>query len=578
MKSLSFFKGTNLYLLILTLIGFGLTFFHITFPLEPDLALTLLLIGAIAIFNYYMIIVPPKGNYLSMDSSIYLAIIFLYGLELPLAILFLSSIIFVFFDPTKMPFWKHLFNFSIYAIMITGSYYSFIFLGGDIGLVNKESSLAYFLALISYFLINIMLVGMYFLIDSLKSALSIVKLILKESVVNYIITLALAIIFAMLLGSYPIFGTIIFTLVIVMLSVVFTKYFRLYEGVLHDKKTREQILNSLPVGVITFDDKTSEFSINSSAKQLLKLESNEIKKLANSRYDLENDSFWKIVFSDQIVQNEKIIYKNGNDTYYILLVSQSELIDSYDHLVGRIFHFIDITDEEERDNRMRQSEKLAVLGESAARAAHEIRNPLAVIHGFMSLMKQKSEEESKELHVPLMLKELDRINAIIEEMLMMAKPGAPILKLDYMEDVINEILPLYRRSSITQKIQFNVNIKRIPLLLDSKQMTQVLHNLIRNSCEAMGHTGLVSIYSQVNDRSYRLFINDSGPGIPKNIQNNIFEPFHSNKESGTGLGLTIVQRIIENHNGTIELYSSSAEGTTFLISLPLEVWGLTPIL
>jgi signal transduction histidine kinase len=568
MNLLSYFKGTKLYLFILTLIASSLLLFNlITLP-DFDWVILVLLIGSIILLNHYMIFLAPKGNCLSMDSSIYLATIFLYGLELPLTLLLFSSILITILFHKNTALWKHLFNFCIYALMITGAYYTFVFLGGKIGLVNIESLVAYCLALVSYLLMNVFLIGIYFVIDSFKSSLNIVKMILKDSLANYVITLALAIIFTMLLGSYPIFGTIIFTFIIVMLSLVFARYFKLYEEVVNDKKTREQILNSLPVGIITFDDKTSEFTLNSPAEHILEMGSHEVKKVVNSRSDLENASFWKVLSSEESVQNVRITFKNSKDSDRVLLVSQSALNDSYDHLTGRILHFIDITEKEERDKRMQQAEKLAVLGASTARAAHEIRNPLAVIHGFLSLMKQSSDEESKRMQLPLMLKELDRINAIVEDMLLMAKPSAPILKEAYIEDIVNEILPLYSQTIEKQNIGFDVNIKRVPLLLDSRQIKQVLYNLIRNSCEAMGDNGEISIYSEVENKVYHLFIKDNGSGIPENMREQIFDPFLTSKETGTGLGLTIVQRIIENHNGKIELYSSSEEGTTFRISIP----------
>jgi signal transduction histidine kinase len=96
-----------------------------------------------------------------------------------------------------------------------------------------------------------------------------------------------------------------------------------------------------------------------------------------------------------------------------------------------------------------------------------------------------------------------------------------------------------------------------------------MYNLIRNSIEAIGGKGTISIYSHVQGESYRIYIQDSGSGIPKEIQKTIFEPFITTKDSGTGLGLTIVKRIVENHQGKIELFSSSEKGTTFIITFPI---------
>ncbi|MCD8510623.1 MAG: ATP-binding protein [Bacillus sp. (in: Bacteria)] len=107
--------------------------------------------------------------------------------------------------------------------------------------------------------------------------------------------------------------------------------------------------------------------------------------------------------------------------------------------------------------------------------------------------------------------------------------------------------------------------------MDEKQVKQVLHNLIRNSSDAMNGKGTISFRSSLKDNVYNLYITDTGNGIPEFMIGDIFNPFATSKETGTGLGLTIVQRIIENHKGRIELLSSSDEGTTFCISLPLPL-------
>ncbi|MFD1739824.1 ATP-binding protein [Bacillus salitolerans] len=338
-----------------------------------------------------------------------------------------------------------------------------------------------------------------------------------------------------------------------------------FHTIMMDKMYREQILNSLPVGIITYNDQTGTYSLNSTAKCLL-----EIEDLLLKDEDEENKAFWRILSSKQICNNIKVTFTSERGIF-TLLVSQSFLVDSQGNVIGRIMHFVNITETEELEERMHQSEKLALVGEIAAGAAHEIRNPLAVIHGFISLMNQSlSEQEKERFQFPLLMKEIDRINLIIEEMLLQAKPGAPILKERYMEDIVQEFLPLIQQCIEGGDITLSVSLIREPVLVDSKQMKQVFHNLIRNSIEAIGDNGNIIISSKINNGYYKITLQDDGPGIPDYMKQRIFEPFSSSKEEGTGLGLTIVQRIIENHNGDIELIDSSETGTTFIISLPLK--------
>jgi two-component system sensor histidine kinase AtoS len=335
-----------------------------------------------------------------------------------------------------------------------------------------------------------------------------------------------------------------------------------FHKIIMDKIFREQILNSLPVGIITADEETKNVTYNYAANHLLKED--------NPEYDTQNRMFWDILHSKKIIKNVKVPYYS-RDAEHALLVSQSELRDQHAKVIGRIFYFVDITETEELEKRMHQSEKLALIGELAAGAAHEIRNPLAVIDGFMSLMNQSlSETDTKKFHMPLLMKELERINSIIEELLLLTKPSAPVFNEMILEDVINEILPLIMQSVANGKVDIQVDLEPIPLQLDIKQMKQVFHNLIRNSIEAIPKKGKLSIYSRKIEDQYQIFIEDNGPGIPADLQDVVFDPFLTSKENGTGLGLTIVQRIIDNHKGKIKLLSSSEKGTVFSITLPIN--------
>jgi PAS domain S-box-containing protein len=390
---------------------------------------------------------------------------------------------------------------------------------------------------------------------------------LKESISNYFIILVSALNLTMLLETHSIFGIVTFTLMVILVSMALKKYHFLYEEVSNDRTYREQIMNSLPVGIITFDDKKSIYTLNTTAERLLKIQEEEMQERVKNRKNATNKTFWDILTSKKVIQNVKTHYETEGKNY-LLLVSQADLRNQYENRIGRIFFFIDITEIEELEKRIFQSEKLAVLGEISAKAAHEIRNPLTVIYGFLTIMKKSfSKSESDRYQVPLMLKEFERINSIIDEMLSIAKPKPPLLEETYIEEVIEEVILLY--TSINNEIQFEVNLDHVPLLLDKRQITQVIYNLIRNGAEAIEDNGTISVYSKIQGQSFQLFIQDTGSGIPPDVQKTIFEPFSTSKDSGTGLGLTIVQRIIENHKGKVELFSSSEEGTTFLITLPL---------
>jgi signal transduction histidine kinase len=568
-------RGINAYILLIILITIGIFFSHLYAysTIRVDWILFLAIAGGIIISDYYTIPKPPKGILaFSMDTALYIAALITFGIEVSLLLLFVSSGVFgIIRNLTKVQWWKHIFNSSIYSIMMTTSYYTYLKLGGEVGSVNLEQIASFLAALVSYFLVNFILLIPYYYLAASDQLMTVIKGFLKETLAIYLITLASSYILIILFNDkHPIFGLFIFIFIIILLSVVFKNNLRLFEEISKDKVFREQILNSLPVGVITIDDASSKLDLNTEAASLLNMNASEVNQLLNVNGELRQDeTFWRNISSKEKYKNVKAEY-DVEDKKHLLLMSQSELIDQYEQLIGRIIYFIDITDTDELEKRIYQSEKLALLGELAAGAAHEIRNPLAVIQGFLTLMNESLEDVDKDnFHIPLLLKEFKRIDSIVDEMLLIAKPGAPMLKEVYLEDIVEEILPLFDSNETDQEITFKLDIERTRLLLDSKQITQVFYNLIRNSCEAIGDKGWISISSKIQNGLYQLFIQDSGQGISSEIQQRLFDPFQTTKESGTGLGLTIVQRIIENHNGKIELISNEGEGSLFLISLPI---------
>lgn len=503
----------HVYICFVFLGGCSLFVFHSNYFPEPifsEWLLFRLLTTAILLLNKYKILVPYKGNSLCMDSSIYLASLFIVGYEFTLSLLFIGSLLHAFLN-YKTAWWKHLFNFSMFSIMITASYYMFLFSGGVLGSINLTITFPYLLVIGTYYLLNTLIVSVYFLSSTSTSSslFSIFKEIGQETFANYFITLALAFVLAILLDSNPIFGTFIFTVVIILASLAFIKYFKLYEQITNDKIYQEQILHSLPIGIITVDNRTSDYFLNHTAKTLLESDESKIQFLTNNDQN-NNKYFWSIFSSKKGCHNDKVSYKT-NQNNHLFLVSQSPLYDQHKNTIGRNFYFIDITDTDDLEKRMHQSEKLAILGELAAGAAHEIRNPLAVIHGFMTLMKNSfTVDEQEKYFIPLMLSEFGRINSIIEEMLMLAKPGSPQFKEVSVNNLFSEIPDFYKQSSTKNQLQFKINIDLTTLLLDEKQKKQVMYNLIRNSSEAMNGIGTITFYSKFDKDYYHLFIQDTG--------------------------------------------------------------------
>lgn len=347
-----------------------------------------------------------------------------------------------------------------------------------------------------------------------------------------------------------------------------------FQTIIGDKIKHEQVLNSLPIGIITYDNKSREYTTNSFVYNTLKITTDELKRLVIEETE-ELHPLLEMFISERNYHNKKILI-NLNKNKYVYLVSQTKLRDQEDNITGRIFYFIDVTESTLLEKRIVQSEKLALVGEMAAMSAHEIRNPLTVIHGFLTLMLESSEKDLMEKYnVNLMMKEVERLYSLVEQMLLMSKQKEPEKQLTKVKDVLDDLMPLLNSTLEAKNIHCELDIENHYIFADMKQLKQVFLNLFRNSIEAIGSNGKIEIKSMVAADQCILSFKDSGHGVPDHIKDSLFEPFSTSKSNGTGLGLNLVRRIIENHNGKICLSHSDKTGTEFKISLPIVKEAIT---
>ena len=236
-------QPANLYLLIVSLLGsMG---FLLQKPFDfldtSKLLISLSLVGAILLLNHYTIPIPPDGNSISMDSAIYLASIYLYGLNFTLVVLLINSVIYAIYK-RKIVWWKHLFNFSIYSIMIIFSYYLFVFTNGSTGDINTGNLLPYILSLSSYFILNTILISLYFLLQQTESSTNLMSGIVKDKtfLVSYLSTLLLSLVLGVLIQESAILGLVMFVCISILLSVAFNEHFRLFQETL-DKANKDTL-------------------------------------------------------------------------------------------------------------------------------------------------------------------------------------------------------------------------------------------------------------------------------------------------------------------------------------------------
>jgi PAS domain S-box-containing protein len=225
-------------------------------------------------------------------------------------------------------------------------------------------------------------------------------------------------------------------------------------------------------------------------------------------------------------------------------------------------------------NKIKEAEKQALAGRIAAGIAHEIRNPLTTVRGYLQLLQNRVKPELTDLFKSLLIPELDRANKIITDLLRIAKPSdtkeerfqVKEFFLDYAGKFFNSEAFLYN-----VKIEYDISPESGECYIegDRDELLQVFMNLFNNSLNAKGDKPLViQIRTERLNNEVKITFRDNGTGIPESILNHIFDPFFTTKEEGTGLGLSVSRKIIENHKGSIDV-SSSEKGTVFTVLLPI---------
>lgn len=225
----------------------------------------------------------------------------------------------------------------------------------------------------------------------------------------------------------------------------------------------------------------------------------------------------------------------------------------------------DISVRKTMEQDLSRLDRLNAVGQMAASVAHEIRNPMTTVRGYLQFFANKQEFSNYKSQFGLLIEELDRTNLIIKEYLSLSQHKIVDLKSCQLNTIIESLYPLVKAdaNATNKDISLDLNVIRA-LYLDDKEIRQLILNLVRNGLEAMTSGGIITISTYEQDGEVILSIKDQGKGIPLNILDNIGKPFLSTKENGTGLGLAICYRIADRHQARINV-TSKAGGTTFFI-------------
>ena len=257
----------------------------------------------------------------------------------------------------------------------------------------------------------------------------------------------------------------------------------------------------------------------------------------------------------------------------VLGVSVSPLTNHRDEPVGHIVNFSDLTDLRRMEAQVQRAERLAAVGQVAAGVAHEIRNPLASISGSIELLRStpQLDPESGAL-MDIVLREVDRLNGLITELLDYARPRERVLTPIDLAVLIEETLRVFAQdrsyAHVSTKFVAAADAGEVEVQADPAQIRQVVWNLLRNAADAMPQGGAVTVSLRRDAELVEFVVEDTGKGMSHDEQDRLFEPFFTTKTHGTGLGLATVHRIVSEHGGHILVDSQSGRGTRMTIRLP----------
>lgn len=330
----------------------------------------------------------------------------------------------------------------------------------------------------------------------------------------------------------------------------------------------QNIVRSLSSGLLTIDQNARVLTANPTAYELLGLSGQLFgldceTLLPGLRAHLDDSGGFRNRF-------ELEVRRHDDNRDIVIGLTSSALVDEHGRFLGHVVHFQDVTELRRMEKILRRNERLTAIGSLAASVAHEIRNPLAAISGCAELLEGTAQTEEDERLLRVIQRETTRLANIVNELLDVARPRALVRNALELRRELEQLADSFRADRNHANVELVLQLPDTPVIasVDGAQLGQVLWNLVRNGVQAMEGEGRLELGLAASDDEVRLSVRDHGQGIPPEHLDRIFEPFFSTKQSGSGIGLALVHRIIEEHGGTIEVFSDVGVGTHFLVRLP----------
>ncbi|MBP3040249.1 two-component system sensor histidine kinase AtoS [Bacillaceae bacterium Marseille-Q3522] len=347
----------------------------------------------------------------------------------------------------------------------------------------------------------------------------------------------------------------------------------------HARSMTENIMESIADGVITTNTRGCIRSLNKAALEMTgftieKVIGQPYKKLFLSGHHVYSLLMDTLHTGKKHIGFETEFQVKGKEMK--VSISTAQLCTANGEIIGAVAVFTDITEKKRLEDQLKRADRMAAMGEMMAGIAHEIRNPLTGIKGFIQYLQSSSTEEEKQLYMPVIIKEVDRVNQIIEELLYFSRPSEAKYSKININDELKQII-LLAKNSAGKRIKFVMLFDdKLPYVeADSSLLKQGFLNILLNSIQAISSEGTITVKTAIEEKDNQYvsiqFI-DTGSGINKKDLEHVFDPFFTTKKSGTGLGLAVTQRIIAAHNGYIYFETYRKGCTVVHLSLPIKQW------
>ncbi|MGB9553367.1 MAG: ATP-binding protein, partial [bacterium] len=336
------------------------------------------------------------------------------------------------------------------------------------------------------------------------------------------------------------------------------------------------VLENISTGIVSLDEEGKITVFNPAAEKLLGIKASEALGL----------SYEEALYKSTLPQKPKVLslireHQEGEQAVVIsslepepleIGVTISSLVSANGKLTGKIITFEDLSIKRKLEELLRRSDRLAALGLFLSGIAHEVRNPLTSIKGFLQLLLSRKLIQPEGMGAAqTVIKETERLNKLLTDLLSFANPAPPHLERKNVGEILERVLALLEDQIQKQGVEVEKRLGNLEEVeTDEQKLEQVFYNILLNALQAMPQGGKLLLESQLLKEEMVISFSDTGPGIPEENLDKVFDPFFTTKERGTGLGLAVSHRMMEVLGGRIEVQSKKRGGATFSVHLPRD--------